>query len=101
MNLYIVAPSTIGAESINEYLAVDALSTPISLPVVIVTPERDTPGIKANACDIPIINVCLKFISSYFVLLGAFLSTTYKIIPITIKAIAINSGIFPRASPTK
>lgn len=64
LNLYNVAPNTIGVDNRNEYLAVDSLSTPIILPVVIVTPERDTPGINANACDIPIINVCLNVICS-------------------------------------
>ena len=54
LNLNIVAASTIGAESINEYFAADSLSIPILLAVVIVTPERDTPGIKAKACESPI-----------------------------------------------
>ena len=58
--LNIVAASTIGADSIKEYLAAASLFTPISLPVVIVIPERETPGIKAKACDSPIKKVCFK-----------------------------------------
>ena len=62
LNLYSVAPNTIGVYNKNEYLAVDSLSTPIALPVVIVIPERDTPGINARACENPIKNVCLNVI---------------------------------------
>ena len=101
LNLYNVAPKTIGVDNKNVYFAVDSLSTPINLPVVIVTPERDTPGINAKACDNPIKNVCLNVMSSYFVFDGAFLSTSYNIIPIIINALAITNGIFPNASPTK
>ena len=50
LNLYNVAPSTIGVDNKNEYLAVDSLSTPIALPAVIVTPERDTPEIGRASC---------------------------------------------------
>ena len=64
LNLYSVAPNTIGVDNKNEYLAVDSLSIPIALPVVIVTPERDTPGINARACENPIKNVCLNVICS-------------------------------------
>ena len=59
-SLNIVAANTIGADSINEYFAVASLFTPIAPPVVIVTPDLETPGIKANAWDNPIRNVCLK-----------------------------------------
>ena len=41
------AAATIGAESRNEYLAALSLSTHIARAVVIVIPERDTPGIAA------------------------------------------------------
>ena len=61
LHLKIVAASTIGADSINEYFAVASLFTPNNLPVVIVMPDRDTPGMNAKLCDNPIINVCLKF----------------------------------------
>ena len=60
LNFNIVAPNTIGADNIKENFAVDSLSTPIALPVVIVIPERETPGIKARACEKPIIKVCFK-----------------------------------------
>ena len=59
-----------------------------------VIPERETPGINANAWDNPIVNVCFNVISSYFTLFFAFLSTIYNTIPITINAIAIIIGIF-------
>ena len=59
LNLYTVAANTIGADNMKEYFAADSLSTPNSLPVVIVTPERDTPGINAKACDNPIKNVLI------------------------------------------
>ena len=59
-----VAASTIGAESMKEYLAADSLFTPIALAVVMVTPDLETPGITANAYDNPIKKVCFKVISS-------------------------------------
>ena len=62
--LKIVAANTIGADSIKEYLAADSLSTPIALPVVIVIPDLETPGINAKHCERPIKNVCLNDIFS-------------------------------------
>ena len=59
-SLKIVAARTIGADNINEYFAAASLFTPNALAVVIVIPERETPGINANACDTPIINVCFN-----------------------------------------
>ena len=93
LNLNIVAANTIGADSINEYFAADSLSTPINLAVVIVTPDLDTPGINARACETPIKKVCLNVICSYLTLFFAFLSTTYNKIPITIKAKAMIIGL--------
>ena len=90
--LNIVAANTIGADNIKEYLAADSRSIPIALAVVIVTPDLETPGMNASDCDNPIKNVCLKVISSYFTLDFAFLSITYKIIPIKINAQPIISG---------
>ena len=54
-------------DNIKEYFAADSLVTPIALAVVIVIPERETPGIKAKACDRPIKNVCFSVMSSYFI----------------------------------
>ena len=99
LHLYNVAAATIGVESKNEYLATDSLFTPNALPIVIVTPERDTPGINARACDNPIKNVCFNVIFSNSVSDFTFLSTMYKTIPITINAIPIIIGVV-NASPT-
>ncbi len=74
-NLYSVAPATIGVDKRNEYFATDSLFIPSILPVVIVIPERDTPGINANACESPIKNVCLNVISLYSISDFDFLST--------------------------
>ena len=49
LSLYSVAPKTIGVDNIKEYLAAPSLETPIILPVVIVIPDLETPGMNANA----------------------------------------------------
>ena len=41
-------PHMIGIDARKEYSAADFEFNPISLPVIIVEPERDTPGISAN-----------------------------------------------------
>ena len=97
-SLYNVAPATIGVDNKNEYFATDSLFIPNALPVVIVIPERDTPGINANACDKPIRKVCLNVISLYSVSDFAFLSIIYKIIPITAKAMPMINGVFSASS---
>ena len=43
------AANTIGVDNKNVYFAAASLVTPIALAVVIVIPERDTPGINAKA----------------------------------------------------
>ena len=48
------APNTIGIRSRNENRAAASRSSPENRPAVIVTPERDTPGISARICDSPI-----------------------------------------------
>ena len=86
----ITAATVIGVASKNEYLAALSLSTPKLLAIVIVIPERDTPGnAAAKACDAPIAIDCFSVISSYFVFDFAFLSTNYNTIPITISVMAI------------
>ena len=45
---------TAGMLSKKENLAAESLFNPENNPPVIVVPERDAPGIKANACAIPI-----------------------------------------------
>jgi len=47
-NFKTVAANTIGVDNIKEYFATDSLSIPINLPVVIVIPDLETPGIKAK-----------------------------------------------------
>ena len=94
LNFSTVAAKTIGVDNKNEYFVAASLVTPMALAVVIVTPERDTPGIKASACDNPIKNVCFNVISSYYTLFLEFLSTKYNTTPITINAIAIIIGLF-------
>ena len=49
LNFKTVAANTIGVESKKVYFATDSLSMPIALPVVIVIPDLETPGIKAKA----------------------------------------------------
>ena len=83
----------------NEYFAALSLSTFKALATVIVIPDLDVPGnAAAIACDNPIKNDCLNVISSYLVSDGDFLSTTYKTIPSTIRAIAIIIVSIPNLS---
>ena len=86
------AASIIGVDNKNEYLAALSLSTFNALATVIVIPDLDTPGkAAAIACDIEIKRDCLNVMSLYSTFDFAFLSTTYKIMPITIKANAIKN----------
>ena len=94
----IVAANTIGVDSKNVYFATATLSTFKALPIVIVAPDLDTPGIKANTCDIPIKKACLNDIFSYVVSDLDFLSTIYNNIPITIKAVATINGLVKYSS---
>ena len=48
INLNIVAASTMGADSIKENFATASLFIPKALPVVIVIPDLETPGINAK-----------------------------------------------------
>jgi hypothetical protein len=48
-NFTMVAPKIIGVDIKNEKRVAASLVNPISNPDVIVIPERDTPGIIANA----------------------------------------------------
>ncbi len=48
-SLTTAAPKMIGVDNKNENLAAPSLFSPIRSPVVIVMPERETPGIIASA----------------------------------------------------
>ena len=61
-NLTMAAPKMMGVASKNENLAAPSLFKPISSPVVIVIPERETPGMIARAWDIPINRLVPKVI---------------------------------------
>ncbi len=49
-----VAPKIMGVDNKNENRTAPSLVIPINNPVVIVIPERETPGIIASVWDIPI-----------------------------------------------
>jgi hypothetical protein len=66
------APKIMGVDNKNENLAAPSLVIPIHNPVVIVTPERETPGIMASAWEIPITRLVpnvIVFISLFLALL--------------------------------
>ena len=68
-NLTMAAPKMMGVDSKNENLAAPSLFKPISSPVVIVIPERETPGMIASACDIPMNRLVPKVILSISIFL--------------------------------
>ena len=71
-SLTMAAPKMMGVDSKNENRAAPALVSPMSSPVVIVIPERETPGTMARTWDIPINRLVpnvIWFISIFFVLL--------------------------------
>ena len=86
------APKMMGVDSKNENLAAPSLFIPVSSPVVIVIPERETPGTMARTWDIPINRLVPKviwFISIFFALLR---SAQYRRMPINISITAIKVG---------
>ena len=58
------APKIIGADSKKEKRAALSRVSPVNRPVVIVIPERDTPGMIAKACDNPIRKLVPKLMFS-------------------------------------
>ena len=62
-SLTIAAPRMMGVDNRNENRAAPSLVIPISSPVVMVMPERETPGMIANVCDVPISILVPKVIS--------------------------------------
>jgi len=86
------APKIMGVDNKNENLAAPCRVTPINNPVVIVIPERETPGIIASTWDIPIrilVPKVILFISIFLVLLR---SAQYRRMPIPINITAIRIG---------
>ncbi len=91
-NLTMAAPKMMGVDSKNENFAAPALVNPMSSPVVIVIPERETPGTMARTWDIPINRLVpnvIWFISIFFALLR---SAQYRRMPINISITAIKVG---------
>jgi len=61
-SLTMAAPKMIGVDSKNENLTAPSLVNPINSPVVMVIPERETPGIIASTWDIPMSRLVPKVI---------------------------------------
>lgn len=53
MNILRQTPHMIGIEAKKEYSADDSESRPTNLPVTIVVPDREAPGISASVCERP------------------------------------------------
>ena len=84
-----------------EYLAQVTLSKPRKIPVAIVEPEREMPGIDARPWAIPIIIAVFKSILSVFALIFSEAhSPKYNIHPVTNKNIPTTYGRFIRLSET-
>ncbi len=106
-SLTMAAPKMMGVDSKKENLAAPSLVSPISSPVVIVMPERETPGIIAKAWDIPINRLVPKVIWFISTFLELRRSTQYRRMPITINMMAIKAGdlntvsaFFSKKNPT-
>ena len=81
----IPAPEIAGIANKNENLAASLVDRPIVKPVQIVTPERDIPGMMANAWAKPMLNPLIKVKSDF--LFKNHLDEI-SIIPVTINASA-------------
>jgi hypothetical protein len=91
-SLTTAAPKMMGVDNKNENLAASSLVIPASNPVVIVMPERETPGMIASAWDIPMSILALKVIAFISIFLALLRSAQYKSMPITINIAAIRTG---------
>ena len=91
-SLTMAAPKIIGVDNKNENLAAPSLVTPISSPVVIVIPERETPGTIAKAWDIPINILVPKVILFISIFLALLRSAQYRKMPISINIMAMRIG---------
>ena len=84
----ITAPNIAGIERRKENLIAFCLLNPKSIPVLVVEPERDIPGIKASAWESPIMNVFFK-VGCLFVL--GFREAVNKNNPVIMKPIDIKN----------
>ncbi len=91
-SLTTAAPKMMGVDNKNENLAAPSLVVPVSNPVVIVMPERETPGMIASAWDIPMSILVRKVMSFISILLALLRSAQYRRMPITINIAAIRTG---------
>ncbi len=97
-SLTMAAPKMMGVDSKNENRAVPSLVSPINSPVVIVMPERETPGMIAMAWDIPISILVPKVIWFISIFLELRRSAQYRRMPININITAIRIGDLNRVS---
>jgi len=86
------APKIMGVDNKNENRTAPSLVTPINNPVVIVTPERETPGMIASAWDSPTNRLVPKVILFIPIFLALLRSAQYKRRPIHINITAIRRG---------
>jgi len=91
-NLTMAAPKMMGVDSKNENLAAPSLVSPISSPVLIVTPERETPGMIASAWEIPMNIPAPKVIWLISIFLALLRSAQYRRMPININIVAMRRG---------
>ncbi len=91
-SLTMAAPKIIGVDNKNENLAAPSLVNPLSNPVVIVIPDRETPGIIASAWDIPISMQDPKVMLFISIFLALLRSAQYRTMPIVINITAMRIG---------
>ena len=91
-SLITAAPRMMGADNRNENRAAPSLVIPISSPVVIVMPERETPGMIANAWDIPMSMLVPKVILFIPIFSALLRSAQYRRMPIPINITAMRTG---------
>jgi hypothetical protein len=91
-SLTMAAPRMMGVDNRNENRAAPSLVIPVSSPVVIVMPERETPGMIANPCDIPMSILVLKVILFIPIFLALLQSAQYRRTPIPINMMAMRAG---------
>ena len=91
-NFTMAAPKIIGVDNKNENLAAPSLVIPSNNPVVIVIPERETPGMNASVWDIPINILVLKVMFFTSIFPALLRSAQYRRTPININIMAMREG---------